>query len=170
MKRVDPDDVADERTGLVQWLEFHRATLLDKVAGLDQAGLSKVATASGLTLAGLVRHLSFVEDHWFTVTLRGWPQSEPWASADWTVDPDWEIHSAIELTPDELRSEFLAACERSRLAMEGIALDALSVLPRGRTGQPVDLRWVLLHMIEEIARHNGHADILRELTDGATGD
>lgn len=104
------------------------------------------------------------------VRFLGLPEREPWAGVDWDADPDWEFRTAAELEPEQLRRRYRDACDRSRQAMSQVAgLDQLSVhLLRG--GQPFSLRWMLLHLLEETARHAGHADLLREALDGTVGE
>ena len=174
MERTDPDLVGDELTLLTQFLDYHRATLLQKVAGLDRDQLATRLPPSELTLAGLLKHAALVEDHWFGSVLLGRPQPEPWASAPWDDDRDWEFHSAVDDEPDQLRALYAETCERSRAhTAEAAARDGLdTVAARGsrRRGEQPTLRWILLHMLEETARHNGHADLLRQAADGATGE
>ena len=121
-------------------------------------------------LGGLLKHMAIVEDGWFTECLLGDDLPEPWASVDWDADRDWEWHSAADDSPEELGTLFGAACERSRAAAaRHDSLDARSVRP-GSNGEPFSLRWIFVHMIEEYARHVGHADLLRESIDGQVGD
>lgn len=173
MDRTDPDLVGDELTLLTQYLDYHRATLAAKAGGLDAAGLAARVGASALTLGGLLRHAALNEDHWFGVILLDHPQCEPWASAPWDDDPDWEFHTAADHSPEELLADYAVACERARANIaEAAAAGGLDGLSRraGRGGDRFSLRWILLHMIEETARHNGHADLLREAVDGETGE
>jgi hypothetical protein len=118
-----------------------------------------------------VKHLALVEDSWFTEVFAGEPLGEPWAAVDWDADRDWDFHSATQDSPEELLALYDAACQRSRAVVAGAAsLDDLST-PLERKGDArFSLRWILLHMIEETARHNGHADLLREAIDGVTGE
>jgi uncharacterized damage-inducible protein DinB len=104
------------------------------------------------------------------VFLRGNEQASPWREADWKQDRDWEWHSAVDDGPDDLRVMLDAAVARSRELVAGLDLDHLSARTLHRSGRPVNLRWILLHMIEEYARHNGHADLIRESIDGSVGD
>ncbi|MEZ5165440.1 MAG: DinB family protein [Acidimicrobiales bacterium] len=164
----------DERATLESFLEFFRAVLVHKMHGLDAAELSRPLprSASGhgspLTLGGLWSHMAYVEDVWFPVRLLGGTPSEPWASAPWDDDHDWELHAGAELPPEELATRFDEAVGRSRAAAASIdSLDTLTVRPAS-SGAFCSLRWVLVHMIEEYARHCGHADLLREAIDGAT--
>jgi uncharacterized damage-inducible protein DinB len=169
MDRIDPTFDAPEFAMLTQFLDYHRATLVWKVSGLDKEQLATRVASSSLTLAGLVKHLAYVEDSWFQKDLLGRPLPEPWASAPFADDPDWEFHSAPDDDPDELLAVYAAACERSRAAVEEVG-DLDAVAANVKPGDRVTLRWIILHMIEETARHNGHADLLREHIDGATGE
>jgi hypothetical protein len=113
--------------------------------------------------------MTFVEDHWFDVTFAGHPEREPWASVDWEADRDWEMTSASGMSFAELRVDFEEACTRSRSHVA--AAESLGALAAGGdASNRVSLRWILIHMIEEYARHCGHADFLRESIDGRTGD
>jgi uncharacterized damage-inducible protein DinB len=170
MDRREPDVDADERTALGQLLDYHRATLLGKTEGLDAAGLASRLPSSTLTLGGLLKHLALNEDSWFTERFAGSPALPPWDAVDWDADPDWEFRTAADDEPDALRSLYEAACERSRAAVA--AADDLSALSAwtDSEGRRWSLRAILLHMLEETARHNGHADLLREAVDGTTGE
>lgn len=169
MERPDPDPSADETTTLTQFLDYERATLLWKTEGLNSAQLAQKLPTSDLTLAGLLKHLALVEDDWLQEKFLGWPMPEPWLNAPWDEDRDWEFHTAIDDDPDDLRALYRAACDRSRLAVATARLDDLSAVKR-RQGDHWNLRWILIHLIEETARHNGHADLLREAIDGMVGE
>ena len=119
----------------------------------------------------MVKHLALVEDDWFQVKFLGRPEIEPWASAPFDDDPDWEWHSATEEALEDLVGLYEAACERSRAAVAEVGgdLGTLSAERHPRTGEQISLRWIMLHMIEETARHNGHVDLLREALDGVVG-
>ena len=168
--RVEPSYTADEATLLHGLLDYHRATLKWKASGLDADGLNRPLPPSTMTLGGLVKHLALVEDHWFSVMLLGNEQAEHWRDVDWEADWDWEWHSADADTPEELGALLDTAVARSREITVGMDLDTLSVKHSRRTDEPISLRWILLHMIEEYARHNGHADLLREAVDGQVGE
>lgn len=144
--------------------------MLLKTGGLDQAQLAQAHPPSDLTLAGLLYHLALVEEYWMEVRFAGLPSREPWASVDFDADPNWEFRTAASLGPAELQGRYRDACERSRAIADGAAgLDQLSVVARS-DGTHFSLRWVLLHLIEETARHAGHADLLREAIDGTVGE
>lgn len=174
--RTDPPLSADEATTLVAFLDYHRDTLRGKVDGLDAAQLRATTTASDLTLAGLVKHLALVETSWLHCRLLGNPYPEPWASVDWEADEDWDFHSAVDDTPEQLRALFDESAARSdAIIAEALAgpegLDQLSVVASRQPDEGhFSLRWILVHLIEEYARHNGHADFLRESIDGRTGE
>lgn len=168
--RIDPDPGGSELRLLEQYLDYQRETMLEKTRGLTKAQLSRIHPPSELTLSGLLYHLALVEEDWMEVRFSGLAEREPWASADWAADRDWEFHTAPDLEPERLQSRYREACERSRRIVSGAAdLDQLSNKPL-RDGQHFSLRWVLLHLIEETARHAGHADFLREAIDGSAGE
>jgi uncharacterized damage-inducible protein DinB len=170
MERTDPDTTGDELTMLTQFLDYHRATLVQKVSGLDRGQLATRLEPSALTLAGLVKHMALVEDGWFGRVLLGREHVEPWASVDWDAEPDWEFHTAVDDEPEDLLALYADACQRSRVAVADVGdLDRVAARP-SRSGESFNLRWIMLHMIEETARHNGHADLIRENIDGATGE
>ena len=170
-KRSEPGGVADERESLTTWLDYHRATLLWKLEGLDDEQLRQPMVPSGLTLLGLVKHLTAVEHSWFVVAFAGTGEPGLFESED---DRDLDFHVQEDETTEAIVHGYLRACERSREVVAAApSLDeTFRFVDPGwpRDGRPGDLRWILVHMIEETARHNGHADIIRELIDGATGD
>jgi uncharacterized damage-inducible protein DinB len=168
--RQDPDPTAtSERDALGQYLDYQRETILLKTEGLGQQQLSQRIPTSGLTLAGLLYHLAFVEEDWFEVDFLGLPIREEW-QAHRSADADHEFRVALGKDPDELRRRYRDACSRSRqITAAARDLDQLSV-STAIGGKPFTLRWMLLHLIEETARHAGHADLLREAIDGTTGE
>ncbi|MGH7746350.1 MAG: DinB family protein [Candidatus Dormibacteria bacterium] len=171
--RPEPPLAADEVATLLGFLDFQRATLAWKCAGLDAAGLRATVAASSMTLGGLLKHMAYVEDSWFSRSLHGREREAPWNTVDWTADQDWEWHSAAEDTPEQLVALWQDAVARSRaLVTEALADGGLDRLARRTwpSGEAPSLRWILCHMIEEYARHNGHADLLRESVDGLTGE
>jgi uncharacterized damage-inducible protein DinB len=171
--RPEPPLTADETDTLLGFLDFQRATLVWKCSGLDAAGLKATVGASSMTLGGLLKHMALVEDVWFSRSLHGHDRQPPWDRMDWKAVPDWEWDSAAEDTPEQLLALWQDAVERSRsLLAEALANGGLDQRAR-RTwpdGRAPSLRWILCHMIEEYARHNGHADLLRESVDGQTGE
>jgi uncharacterized damage-inducible protein DinB len=171
--RPEPPLAADETATLLGFLEYQRATLAWKCAGLDAAGLMATVGASSMTLGGLLKHLAYVEDLWFSRSLHGRDRQPPWDTVDWKADPDWEWHSAAEDSPEQLHELWQDAVARSRsLVAEALGDGGLERQAR-RTwpgGAAPSLRWILVHLIEEYARHTGHADLLRESVDGLTGE
>jgi uncharacterized damage-inducible protein DinB len=170
--RVEPAFDADERTMLTSYLDWQRDTIVWKATGLTQAQLGHTVASSSLTIAGILKHLALVEDSWFTDRFAGLGEREPWAGIDWDADPDWEFRTALDDPPDELLTQYAEACERSRaIVAAATSLDQRSVATTDRQASGYyTLRWILVHMIEETARHNGHVDLLREAIDGLTGE
>jgi uncharacterized damage-inducible protein DinB len=168
--RPEPPLQGDEAAVLHGFLDYQRATLRWKCEGLDAAGLSATTARSTMTLGGLLKHMTYVEDRWFGRAFLGRAPTPPWDTVDWEADRDWEFSSAAADSPDELLTMWRSACERSRDAVAGAPLDQLAVELDSYHGIAPSLRWILTHMIEEYARHNGHADLLREAVDGATGE
>lgn len=168
--RTDPPSCGAELLQLSAFLDYQRETVLRKCEGLTDDQLAQPLPPSPLTLGGLLNHLAYVEDTWFSHRFAGRSENPLWAGVDWDADPDHEFRTAPGVPGAELRSRYEQACARSREVVRSAErLDQRSARPR-RDGQHVDLRWVLLHMIEETARHAGHADLLREAVDGAVGD
>ncbi|NUQ32030.1 MAG: DinB family protein [Dermatophilaceae bacterium] len=172
--RTDPPLAADEATTLVAFLDYHRDTLRLKTEGLTAEQLGRRLPPSTLTLGALLKHVALNEASWFGRVLHGREMPEPWASADWDADRDWEMTSAAHDSPDELRRLMDGSVEQARrdidAALADGGLDFLSAKLDRKENRQFTLRWILLHMIEEYARHNGHADFLRENVDGVTGE
>jgi uncharacterized damage-inducible protein DinB len=164
-RRREPGFLLGEREMLESWLEFHRTTLLLKCEGLDDEGRkARPVATSKLSLHGLVRHMAEVERNWFRrVLLR-----EPDAPHIWfdTAVEDSELVPLDDADWDADLAAWHQECEASRRAAAAHGLDDTGL----RHGRPCSLRWIYAHMVEEYARHNGHADLLRELVDGAVGD
>lgn len=153
--------VGDERAVLAAFLDLHRDVVVRKVRGVPDERARRRLVPSLTTLAGLLAHLTIVERNWFVGLLcqRSEAIAGPADEApSWTVDPD--------ATVDELVARYQRACAESRENAAGFDLD--HVVPHPELGR-ISLRWIYVHMIEETARHAGHADILRELTDGSVG-
>jgi uncharacterized damage-inducible protein DinB len=168
--RIDPPETGPELDQLTRYLDLQREAILRKCEGLTGEQLAQPLLPSSLTLGGLLNHLALVEDSWFRVRFAGQPDDDQWAGVDWEADPEYEFRTAADVEPDELRRRYEEACAQSREVVAGAqSLDQLSVQPRGN-GHHFDLRWVMLHLIEETARHAGHADLLREAIDGSTGE
>lgn len=166
--RVDPPRVGDERAMYQAWLEFHRGTLLWKCSGLTDVQLKTPSVSpSSLTLLGLLRHMAEVERVWFRTRAAGLLLPDLYCAED---DKDGDFDNVPDADVFEAFTTFRAECLAADEAARAMSLDDTFVGRFvGRNG-PISLRWVYVHMIEEYARHNGHADLLRERIDGATGD
>jgi uncharacterized damage-inducible protein DinB len=168
-ERPRPGLQAGERDMLSGWLDFHRAILLWKCEGLSDEQLKRRSVPpSALSLLGLVRHMADVERGWFRQVLLGQDVPDLYPAPD---DPDADFNGVDGADAAADLAAFEAECAEARKAVAAAPdLDMLSAQRSQRTGQQFSLRWILSHMIEEYARHNGHADLLRETIDGATGD
>ncbi|MER8223120.1 DinB family protein [Streptomyces sp. NPDC094143] len=167
-ERSMPATTADERTMLEGWLEFHRQTLAWKCEGLSDEQLRTAsAPPSELSLLGLVRHMADVERSWFRRVLANEDAPPLYFSDD---DLDGEFHLTEADTWAEAHTTWQGEIEAARANAARFTLDDISEGKHRRTGERFNLRWIYTHMIEEYARHNGHADLLRERIDGATGD
>ena len=166
VERLDPRHVSPERAALREWLDYQRATLEMKCEGLDREGLiARPVATSLLSLQGLVRHMAEVERYWFQRALAGQDVPPLYYDDDRHPDGDFELIDDADWPTD--LATWRAECEHARaLEANAASLDVTGT----RRGQPVDLRWIMIHMIEEYARHNGHADLIREMVDGAVGD
>ena len=169
-ERANPPHAADDATMLRSFLDYYRATILRQAEGLTEDQLAATLGPSTLTLGGIVKHLTLVESWWFRMVFVGLPDL-PWVGDAFAADPDWEFNSAKDDSWDLLVSryqEVVAECnailDRALASPEG--LDALARVPRH--GNHASLRWILVHLIEEYARHAGHADLIRESIDGRT--
>jgi len=164
--RTLPPPEAGEREMLSTWLDFQRATLAVKCAGLSDDQLREQAVPpSRLSLLGLIRHMAEVERVWFRPLLAGEQMSGLW-SAGAKLDPEPAFEKAATADAATAFAAWRAECEHARrLAAAASSLDVTGM----RGGMRFSLRWVMVHMIEEYARHNGHADLLRERIDGSTG-
>ena len=169
----EPPLAGGEVDTLLGALERQRRYVAWKCGNLDAAGLRATLGPSAITLGGLLKHLAAVEDDVFSVKLYGSDRHPPFDTAPWDADPDWEWHSAAADNPEELMLLWQEAVSRSRaLAAEALAdggLDRLAAFtwPDGRTPS---LRRLVIDMVEEYARHVGHADLIRESVDGLTGE
>jgi len=156
--------VAGEREQLTGFLDFLRGTVVMKATGLTDEQARRALVPSRLTtVAGLVSHLTYVEQYWFGVVFDGRPDQWVDRFAD---DPDAEFSAGMVTPLVELVENYRQECARSRAVAADLDVGATAM----RNGQPVNLRWVLIHMIEETGRHAGHLDLLRELLDGSTGE
>ena len=164
--RAEPSHSADERTTLAEFLDYYRATLAAKCAGLSAEQLAERAVPpSSLSLLGLVRHMGEVEQGWFR-SFAGEPLNRRYCSKD-NPDGDFDDVSADDECVRDAFGYWQGEIAHARKIVAGRGLDETF----GRPNRPAtSLRWILVHMIEEYARHCGHADFLRECLDGATGD
>lgn len=167
-ERREPGTDLDEKSTLCGWMDFHRATILMKLEGLDDVSIRRRLVPSGTSLIGLVKHLSLAEHYWFTQIFAGSDAGLPRPNdpeADWRVGDGESTEDVVNL--------YIASCDRSRRIVDGASLDDHAkwgkITNRRGPSSIFTLRWILTHMIEETARHNGHADIVRELLDGQTG-
>ncbi len=164
---------ADETATLLGSLERQRATFAWKCGGLDAAALATHLAPSAMTLGGLLKHMAHVEDDMIVCWLRDEELGAPWDAVDWDVDEDWDWTSAVDDTPDELYAIWRDAVERSRAAVAAAIADGgVGQLGRMTTssGASPNLRYILIVLIEEYARHIGHADLIRESIDGLVGE
>ncbi|MFG2319046.1 DinB family protein [Streptomyces tendae] len=167
-ERREPPTDADERAMLEGWLEYHRQTLDWKCEGLTDEQLRTAAVApSTLSLMGLVRHMAEVERSWYRRVLAAEDAGPIYYSDE---DPDGEFRLTASDTFAEARATWQAEIEAARRNAVGVPLGEPTRGRHLRTGERYTLRWIHTHMIEEYARHNGHADLIRERLDGATGD
>ena len=167
IERRDPPLEAEERTMLDAWLEYHRATLILKTEGLPPERLiERSVPPSELSLLGLVRHMAEVERNWFRRVLDGEDAPPIYYTPE---DPDGDFTNVDSASVEEAFATWRAECDRARkIAAAAESLDATGWHRRHEAN--FSLRWILVHMIEEYARHNGHADLIRERIDGAVGE
>jgi hypothetical protein len=167
----EPPAVGDEAATLLGSLERQRATLAWKCADLDARGLRTTVGASSVTLGGLLKHLAYMEDINFSRDLAERDLPAPWNGVDWGNEPGWEWRSAIEDPPERLYALWREAVDRSRSAVfSALAAGGLDGLSSAGGGKAQTLRRLLVDMIEEYARHTGHADLIREFVDGRVGE
>jgi hypothetical protein len=169
----EPPVAGNEIDTLTGALERQRRTFAWKCEGLDAAGLATGLPPSSMTLGGLVKHLALVEDEYLTRRLLGRERPAPWDTVDWDADPDWEWRSAASDTPEQLYGLWRDAVARSRAHVrEAVAEGGAGHVAAytTRSGESPLLRRLLTDMIEEYARHLGHADLIRESVDGRVGE
>ena len=158
---------------MLGFLNYQRATLAWKSQGLDSDGLRASVGPSTITLGGLLKHLAFVEDYWFSRRLHGHEPAFPWVTMTWNTDLKRNWRPAPDDTWEQLHTQWQEAVTRSpcmineALAGGGLDVPAQQASPNGTSPT---LRWILFHMVEEYARHNGHADLIRESVDSETGE
>lgn len=160
--RNHPPAAGDEKTMLLAFLDFQRQTVIWKIAGLTKESACQTLPSSTMHMLGLVKHLAYVERSWFQRGVGGREVSVPWTKedpdADWRAEPEDTVEGIVEFYKGEIAVSNVIIAERD-----------LDETFKGRDRE-ISLRWVMLHMIEETARHAGHADILREAIDGTTGE
>lgn len=163
----------DETATLLGALEREREIFAWKCGGLDEAGLRATLGPSTITLGGLIKHLALVEDEYFSNRLLGRAPGPPWNSVDWDADPNWEWRSAASESAEHLMALWQGAVARSRSAVSEVlgrgGLGQLASYTTAR-GESPSLRRILIDIIEEYGRHNGHADLIRESVDGLVGE
>lgn len=159
--------VANERVTLEAFLDYYRDALAAKVRGLSEEDARRRLVPSVTTLAGLIKHMTRVEASWFQRRLAQLPLADIPLLQSWVDDPDSDFQVAEDETVEDLLSRYAEQCRVSRATAARFDLD--HVVPHPALGE-VSMRWIVVHMIEETARHAGHADILREQIDGTTGD
>ncbi|GAA3296378.1 DUF664 domain-containing protein [Arthrobacter citreus] len=170
-RKIEPPPAGSETETLMGSLDRQRSTFAWKTAGLDAGALAATVGASTITLGGLLKHLASVEDIYFAWRLKGQDPGSPWNTVDWDNDPDWAWRTAAEDSPEELYALWSGAVERSRQRL-GDALDdgGLEMLLPPVDGEVGSLRRMLIDLVEEYARHVGHADLIRESVDGLVGE
>lgn len=170
--RAELPVAGDEIATMLGSLDRQRATFAWKCGGLDAAGLNATVGASTMTLGGLLKHVALVEEIYFTLRLGGRPPMAPFDTVDWDNDPGWDWRTAADDTPEQLMTLWRTAVARSKAVLaEALTRGDLSQRVEGSDWtEPPNLRRVLVDMIEEYARHTGHADLIRESVDGLTGE
>jgi hypothetical protein len=174
IERPEPAYSNDEVAMLRSFIDYYRATIRLQASGLTDAQLDQALPPSDLTLGGMLKHLAFVEDYWFSYHLTAHEPAPPWGAAPWGDDPDWDWHSAAGSTHAELDALLAGAIRRSDECLDATLAadpDIGRQVARPRAsgkGETATVRWVLVHMVEEYARHAGHADLIRQSIDGAT--
>jgi uncharacterized damage-inducible protein DinB len=168
MTRSDTPTEWDERTTLLTMLDYTRQTARAKCEGIAPAhvGATPLATSPLMSIGGVVNHMRWVEHSWIENRFVGGPDLGPWTDEE----PDKEFSIGAETPIEQTLSEYDQQIARTDAIIAGLDLDDRSKTLRFRNGDAPTLRWVILHLIEENARHNGHLDILREQLDGTTGD
>jgi hypothetical protein len=168
--RWQPPVAGDEGATLLGFLERQRATFAWKSGDLDAAGLRATLPPSTMTLGGMLKHLARFEDDMSSEWLHGRDQLPPWNAVDGSADRAWDWHSVAEDSPEHLYALWRGAVARSRALFAAAMAESGPERRHGGPDSPApSLRYILLNMIEEYARHNGHADLLRESIDGRVG-
>jgi hypothetical protein len=167
----DPDvaPYAGDERAVVSWLlDYHRHVLLRKVAGITEQQARTTIASSDLTLLGLVRHLAGVEQYWFANVFLGLHEPSLWEISDDDDDEDRDFHPLVDDTLADAVAVLRTEIDRARQIASSTSFDAPAA--GQRKGQTVSLRWIMVHLVEEYARHCGHADLLRQAIDGSIGD
>jgi uncharacterized damage-inducible protein DinB len=174
IQRPEPAFRNTEVGMLREFIDHYRATIRMQASGITEEQLHQPLPPSDLTLGGMLKHLAFVEDYWLSYNLAAHDPAPPWDAAPWDDDPDWDWHSAAGASHAELDALLVAAIARSDEQLDAVlAADPDLDRPVARTrpaekGGTATIRWVLVHLVEEYARHAGHADLVRQSIDGAT--
>jgi Protein of unknown function (DUF664) len=167
---TEPPRDGTEIETLVGSLERGRRYLAWKCGGLDAPAMRTTLGPSTVTLGGLLKHLAYMEDVNFSVALHGNERAEPWRSVDWATDPDWAFRTAADDSPEELMSLWTESVTRAREHIDRAARAGGPGFPTTYEGQTYSLRRILADLVEEYARHVGHADLIRESIDGLVGE
>ena len=171
--RPEPEPAVNEVETLRGFLNYQRATLKWKSEGLAQDQLNVSVAKSTVTIGGLLKHMTFVENEWFWCWIGDNDRLEPWLSTEFERDPDWEFASAVNDNAETLMANWAASIQLSESILDDcLQAGGLDQLAKRKwpNGESPSLRWILVHMIEEYARHNGHADFIRESIDGSVGE
>lgn len=169
--RIEPPLAGTETETLLESLDRQRATFAWKAGGLDAQALSATVGASAITLGGLLKHLAGVEDMKFAWQLKRQDPGAPWNSVDWHNDPNWDWRTAADDSPEDLYGLWFDAVGRSRQRLAAALDEGGLELPLPPIdGEVGSLRRLLIDLIEEYARHVGHADLIRESLDGLVGE
>jgi uncharacterized damage-inducible protein DinB len=166
VERRDPPEIAPEEETLPAFMDYQRASVFVKVRGLDREAATRRLVPSDTTILGVVKHLAYVEAWWFQDIFAGRAVEYPWTDED----PDADFRIEDDDTVESVMALYEAMTKESAAITSRAGLDDVSARVHPRRGTTFSLRWILLHMIEETARHLGHMDILREQTDGNVGD
>ena len=166
-ERTDLPAALDERTTLLTFLDYTRRTAIAKCEGISEEDARRAPLSGSplMTVAGVVSHLRWVEYSWIEGRLLGREDEGPWTEDD----PDREFHFDLVRPLPDVIADWVAQSRRYDELIAGLDLETVAAQTI-RGGHPVNLRWIIHHLVEENARHNGHLDILRELADGVTGD
>lgn len=165
-ERLDPPEIAPESETLPAFMDYQRASVFVKVRGLDRDAAVRRLVPSETTILGVVKHLAYVEAWWFQDIFSGRAVAYPWTDEDPDADFRIEDHDTVE----SVMELYDGMTRESRAITARAGLDDVTARVHPRRKTAFSLRWILLHMIEETARHLGHMDILREQIDGGTGD